>query len=71
MNERGRWEAASLMLMMRRFADRYRMVLTALVGALLAVGVDLDPDMLRGGDGDVQVMVCRLCGLYAVEDKSA
>lgn len=36
-----------------------------------AVGVDLDPDMLRGGDGDVQVMVCRLCGLYAVEDKSA
>ena len=36
-----------------------------------AVGVDLDPDLLPRGDSEVQVMVCRLCGLYAVEEKSA
>jgi hypothetical protein len=35
-----------------------------------AVGVDLDDDLLPG-ESEVQVMVCRLCGLYAVEDKSA
>jgi hypothetical protein len=33
-----------------------------------AVGVDLDIDVALH---EAQVMVCRLCGLYAVEEKSA
>lgn len=33
-----------------------------------AVGVEVDIDVVSG---EVQVMVCRLCGIYAVEDKSA
>ena len=33
-----------------------------------AVGVAIDEDLV---DGEAQVMVCRLCGIYAVEEKSA
>jgi hypothetical protein len=33
-----------------------------------AVGVEIDDDLVFG---EAHVMVCRLCGLYAVEEKSA
>lgn len=33
-----------------------------------AVGVELDEDLVLG---EAQVLVCRLCGIYAVEEKSA
>ena len=33
-----------------------------------AVGVEVDDDLMFG---EAQVMVCRLCGIYAVEEKSA
>lgn len=33
-----------------------------------AVGVEVVEDLTLG---DAQVMVCRLCGIYAVEEKSA
>jgi hypothetical protein len=33
-----------------------------------AVGVEVDDDLILG---EAQVMVCRLCGIYAVEEKSA
>ena len=33
-----------------------------------AIGIDLDPDLT---DGETRVVVCRLCGLYAVEEDRA
>ena len=33
-----------------------------------AVGVNVDEDLVLG---EAQVMVCRLCGIYAVKEKSA
>jgi hypothetical protein len=33
-----------------------------------AVGVEIDDDLVIG---EAQVMVCRLCGIYAVEEKNA
>jgi hypothetical protein len=33
-----------------------------------AVGVEVDETLVPG---EAQVMVCRLCGIYAVEEKSA
>jgi hypothetical protein len=33
-----------------------------------AVGVEVDDDLVLG---EAQVMVCRLCGIYSVEEKSA
>ncbi len=61
MKRRGRWEAASLMLMMRRFFDRYRMVLAALVGAMLAVGfmltyLDINPPAGKYTDAQIEAL---------------
>jgi hypothetical protein len=33
-----------------------------------AVGVEIEDDLVQG---EAQVMVCRLCGIYAVEEKLA
>jgi hypothetical protein len=33
-----------------------------------ALGVEVDEDLVPG---EAQVMVCRLCGIYSVEEKSA
>lgn len=66
------FEAVELRQEERSLPDREKMTLPAKPGCphdwTEALGVHVDEEMVIG---EAQVLVCRLCGLYSVEEKSA